>query len=1039
MLEFSISGQILRKKYIPKIVGDSQGYLYAKFHFSKDWDGVVKTAFFKKNGEGEPIRQFIKDGVCLVPWEVLVGDGFFTVACYGTNQPEQANKFITTNEIQVDINESAFPQGIDPTNPTEGLWGQGLAIALQQIREETAKVVGEVTKAGNDAKVDALGAIELAKTGALEAIATDKQSAVDAIKLAETTALGNIGKIDTTVANALKDIEDKRVTTIAEVTQLKDGAVAAVNDAESLAITNIGNHKDEAIGAIATGKLEATEAIAVDKVEALKAINDESIGVLQQMSTFNTVAQEAITSVATKGDEKVALIRSESKTGLDTITKAKYGAVNEITTLTTNSVNIINENKQGSVDLVNKIATDGITKINKVGQDAIDKITPSVGEAKLAAESAKVSAGNAKASETNASASAVSAKTEADRAKQEADRATGMLDDTVISKDKTWSSQNIADHIGCEVSGSGAVVQLDNLMGGYPLEVVSRSEQPVSEMTLYVGGKNSISYPYYDGEKKVKNGITFVVNKDGTITANGTATAIADFVLSATQFVKKGMKFFGTPHGASLQTFELQIYGNNDNFISSINNDSAKRDFTGIARCRIRQGVTVKDLVFKPYLTFDDSFEQYQKGEIKRHTATFPTPVTEHTWQGVTSVDGDNVIFSSADSVTVKGHSKNIIDDNAVAKDKVQSSKAIYDSICLPFKEKASVVQCFPVKDYPLAVVSEITPHQEGEGEPSPSNVRNFIKFNSCYLQQSGKNLLPASNNVSVHYYKPFNIALPAGTYVLSYRNYKTDAQTEFTFLIGIVLRDSAKSEMWFAINKKEKKSKFTINEPAVRIEVYSNTSSEKNITVIFEDLQLEKDDVATPYEPYRGTTYSQSLVGLNGKYGLVNWNTGRMLVTMDSSTFDGSVDEDWYIHDYKNIHSFAILTKNRIINNDSQKSNRYKYRPYAWAGKELNTFTVDNPTGVYPSYAYFKSPNESVTTVEQWRAWLKDNPITIVYELATPYEIQLSPTDIRAIAGLNQLYSNTGDTQVEGRENPIYTITQLQKALTELGGKENV
>lgn len=42
-------------------------------------------------------------------------------------------------------------------------------------------------------------------------------------------------------------------------------------------------------------------------------------------------------------------------------------------------------------------------------------------------------------------------------------------------------------------------------------------------------GKNKLPYNYYDGNSKTVNGITFTVNKDRSITANGTATANATF------------------------------------------------------------------------------------------------------------------------------------------------------------------------------------------------------------------------------------------------------------------------------------------------------------------------------------------------------------------------------------------------------------------------------------------------------------------------------------------------------------------------------
>ena len=49
-------------------------------------------------------------------------------------------------------------------------------------------------------------------------------------------------------------------------------------------------------------------------------------------------------------------------------------------------------------------------------------------------------------------------------------------------------------------------------------------------------GKNMIPFPYYSGMSLVTNGITFTVNKDGSVTANGTATDTAYF-----RFANKNM------------------------------------------------------------------------------------------------------------------------------------------------------------------------------------------------------------------------------------------------------------------------------------------------------------------------------------------------------------------------------------------------------------------------------------------------------------------------------------------------------------------
>ena len=51
-------------------------------------------------------------------------------------------------------------------------------------------------------------------------------------------------------------------------------------------------------------------------------------------------------------------------------------------------------------------------------------------------------------------------------------------------------------------------------------------------------GKNLITFPYLDGNNKTFNGITYTVNADGSVTANGTATATSYFKLCEAEFGK---------------------------------------------------------------------------------------------------------------------------------------------------------------------------------------------------------------------------------------------------------------------------------------------------------------------------------------------------------------------------------------------------------------------------------------------------------------------------------------------------------------------
>ena len=47
--------------------------------------------------------------------------------------------------------------------------------------------------------------------------------------------------------------------------------------------------------------------------------------------------------------------------------------------------------------------------------------------------------------------------------------------------------------------------------------------------------------------------------------------------------------------------------------------------------------------------------------------------------------------------------------------------------------------------------------------------------------------------------------------------------------------------------------------------------------------------------------------------------------------------------------------------------------------------------------------------TIEDWKAWLADNPLHVVYELATPITYQLTPQEIKTLKGANNFIAEDG------------------------------
>ena len=97
------------------------------------------------------------------------------------------------------------------------------------------------------------------------------------------------------------------------------------------------------------------------------------------------------------------------------------------------------------------------------------------------------------------------------------------------------------------------------------------------------------------------------------------------------------------------------------------------------------------------------------------------------------------------------------IDDTQITATNPWSSMQIVKTLCPPFTVSGSVVQCTPVENSPLDVQVEITPTQEGEGDPSPENVRPIVGLDSVQVTRCGKNVLDTSGA----YRNGYNYVLP--------------------------------------------------------------------------------------------------------------------------------------------------------------------------------------------------------------------------------------------------------------------------------------
>ena len=362
-----------------------------------------------------------------------------------------------------------------------------------------------------------------------------------------------------------------------------------------------------------------------------------------------------------------------------------------------------------------------------------------------------------------------------------------------------------------------------------------------------------------------------------------------------------------------------------------------------------------------------DAVENEGDAQVQRLQEIIPQPSADYNGK-VLAVE--NGVYQFANPAEL------VLNDNVIASTSGWSSLQIANALCPPFSVSGPIVQCTPLANYPLDVQVEITPTQEGTGDPSPTNIRPIVGWDSVNVWRGGKNLLDGSlvelggysgatgtpYQTDTRIRTPLIFIPPNQQFYLSFSNeyviansFLYDINKSMTKPLGITNPfNSLESSFFYACSLKKPDD---------------TSMTEADVTAIAQSTQLELGSTATPYTPYQGDTYTIQL-GQTVYGGTLDVGTGVMTVTQaEISSYNGET------------------------------------LPGQW----ISDSDVYTP-GTQPSIG-----------------------AQVVYELADPQTIQLTPQQIPAISGTNTLYADAGNVTVTGASDPIATITSLQNRVSAL------
>ena len=372
------------------------------------------------------------------------------------------------------------------------------------------------------------------------------------------------------------------------------------------------------------------------------------------------------------------------------------------------------------------------------------------------------------------------------------------------------------------------------------------------------------------------------------------------------------------------------------------------------------------------------------------------------------------------------------IDDSTISETNPWSSAKIVETVCPPFEVTGPIVTCNPVAGYPLHVVSQIVPVQEGEGDPSPENVRPITGWTEANLQCDGVNILktPYADGAKITRSGITFTVEADGTVVangtatgLSYfiLTDNLQAKKDITYYIsGCPIGGSSETYSICSVRAGHNDTGAGVSATGKSIDRIQIQVKEGMVcdNIVFRPMVTVLANQKP--ESYRGKTitlpFGQTVYG-----GTLDWTTGVLTITNEKLTFNGSENftyvsqfKGYYISKdakYKNGFLPVCNIAKGVLNN---QVNGYTIRA------NFNVFRFQDFANKYPDADSFK-------------AFLQTQNAEIVAELVTPITVQLTPQEILSMSGVNTLYTDTGDTTVSGLADPISIINKLAERIAAL------
>lgn len=366
-----------------------------------------------------------------------------------------------------------------------------------------------------------------------------------------------------------------------------------------------------------------------------------------------------------------------------------------------------------------------------------------------------------------------------------------------------------------------------------------------------------------------------------------------------------------------------------------------------------------------------------------------------------------------------------------------------------------------PMKSLKVAII----PKQAGSGDPSPTNVRPITGASTANVMVTNDNLLTLETWDGF----PYNAA--AGTVLTPTRSSKVltdngDGSFSITFAstwqnVALMqdvsfggtfrLKATVDSTATLGISGYLLDENFKVLQTVIGNNVPSNYNwlidlsthpetkyiaiaftnrGSTNTTLTITEPQLLRGTGTPVYQPPIGHTTPVPL-GQTVYGGEVDVATGVLTLTHGMKYYDGTATP------YDVTTNFGTgYNRATYLNTQSEAKRGTAYAIMSDKFAYSNSYYL----GLYKAHInengiLLLGIPDTITSVAQMKTWAGQNPFTVVYELATPTTVQLTPAEVRTLLGDNNVWSDAGAVEVEYRADPTLAYNELANVIVSLGG----